>query len=399
MLIAGRLVSLLSFFALVANVFWLIRRLGGTSSGSVFGAAIFAAILLSFAPAYVGVDDPQLLGDAVMLAGFNLFLARGDTLSGILATALVVILAGLIKHNQIAVPLAITVWLLLNDKPRFVRWIAVFFAVSAVAIAGLYASFGFNVFGSIFIHRHYAIESSLLAISTWWLPLLPLFVTALIFSASRWHDSRQNIVVAYLAASALEGLLVFQGVNLNIEFDLVIALSISAGLALDAFVDGIRASGVPGRHANTVAVLFLSLGVIFTSPVKLGGLVDFIVHGKREDAALRDQIAFIASHRGPVICEQISLCYWSGKAFELDPFNSHLYFQSHPGSESALLKRVSDKDFPVIQLNAWQADRNDDSFSNDFMQALLKNYTITMTNDRPASAIFVPRTGDDETIR
>src|SRR6185503_3767237 len=64
--IAGRLLSLLSFLATCALIAAITRRMGAGLPGMLTAVVFFAAVLL-IASDYVGMDDPQLLGHALQL--------------------------------------------------------------------------------------------------------------------------------------------------------------------------------------------------------------------------------------------------------------------------------------------------------------------------------------------
>jgi hypothetical protein len=77
-IVAGRLLSLISFFAVAGAITVILREMGATVLASLFASLFFAAGVLA-ASDYVAMDDPQLLGHALQLAGLSLLLpARRD---------------------------------------------------------------------------------------------------------------------------------------------------------------------------------------------------------------------------------------------------------------------------------------------------------------------------------
>src|SRR5258706_7762533 len=115
--IAGRILSLLSFLSVCAGIA-LICRMMACGARACLCAAVFFAVILLVGSDYVAMADPQLLGHAVQLAAL-LLLLRGR----ILPAAVVFALSLFVKHNLLALPLAATVWLLWRDRRAALRFI------------------------------------------------------------------------------------------------------------------------------------------------------------------------------------------------------------------------------------------------------------------------------------
>ena len=75
----------------------------------------FVATLARFFEFYVGMNEPQLFGLAVMSAGFAWFWKRHAEGRAVEPAVLVMVLAGFIKHNFIALPLVALLWLWLDN--------------------------------------------------------------------------------------------------------------------------------------------------------------------------------------------------------------------------------------------------------------------------------------------
>ena len=74
--LAGRLLSLAAVAALAVMAALAIKRLGGNATAAAVGALYFLATMCRFFTDYVGMNDPQLLAQAVMSVGFLMFLRR-----------------------------------------------------------------------------------------------------------------------------------------------------------------------------------------------------------------------------------------------------------------------------------------------------------------------------------
>ena len=152
---AGRIISLLAVFVVAANITQTVRNLGGTTAFGIFSGALWIGILSKSYLPYVGVNDPQLLAHAVMTTGFTIFTASPRQTRYVAAAAFVMIVAGFIKHNEFAMPLAVTTWLLQHDRRILIRWISfsLIFLTLSFAICGLV--YGTAFFSQLFTPRAY----------------------------------------------------------------------------------------------------------------------------------------------------------------------------------------------------------------------------------------------------
>ena len=96
LLLSGRLVSLVSFVAVGVLAAILTRRFGGRRTDAVFGAACAMGFCYLVAPAWIVADDPQTLGEAVMLGALVSYSARPPDRFNLLRTAFILVLAGFI---------------------------------------------------------------------------------------------------------------------------------------------------------------------------------------------------------------------------------------------------------------------------------------------------------------
>jgi hypothetical protein len=100
-----------------------------------------------------------------------------------------------------------------------------------------------------------------------------------------------------------------------------------------------------------------------------------------------DDIDFLASNKGPVMCQDLSLCYWSGKDFEFDFFNTGQKILSGAIDKKKVSKLFEQHYFSVIQMK----DLTGGSFRKSISEEMLKYYEIIRVS--PKSGVFlVPRT-------
>jgi hypothetical protein len=63
------------------------------------------------------------------------------------------------------------------------------------------------------------------------------------------------------------------------------------------------------------------------------------------------QVDFLSAQPGPAICESILRCYYSGKPYLVDPFNSASLIHSGKLDENVLVSTIRAHDFAAIQFN------------------------------------------------
>ena len=106
-ILAGRLLSLVAVVAIAAAIALAVRRLGGSRVAARVSAAFFVATMSRFFMSYVGMNEPQLLSEAIMAFGFLGFLIARSNDRGYVGPVLVMALAGFVKHNIIAMPVTV----------------------------------------------------------------------------------------------------------------------------------------------------------------------------------------------------------------------------------------------------------------------------------------------------
>ena len=61
-------------------------------------------------------------------------------------------------------------------------------------------------------------------------------------------------------------------------------------------------------------------------------------------------IAFLKSHPGPALCDQLSLCLWAGKDAQVDVFNIGEQLKTGARDPAALTRLIAARHFAVLQL-------------------------------------------------
>ncbi len=134
-LYVGRALSLLATLGIGAAAAAVVRQFGGTRAACLIAGFWFVATMARFFEYYVGMNEPQLLGLAVMSAGLVWFLKRHGEGRAVEPAVLLMVLAGFIKHNFITVPLVALIWLTLDNWRLGARAALVGGAAAALGLA------------------------------------------------------------------------------------------------------------------------------------------------------------------------------------------------------------------------------------------------------------------------
>ena len=133
-LLSGRIIALASFLAIATLAASAVRHFDGDRVDAVFGGACALGFYYLMAPAWVASDDPQSLGEALMLAGLVSYISRPLDWRGLLRTALLVTFGGFVKHSLVAIPLAITFDIAIRSPRRLPYWLG---CCAGLAVGGL----------------------------------------------------------------------------------------------------------------------------------------------------------------------------------------------------------------------------------------------------------------------
>jgi hypothetical protein len=317
---AGRIIATVSVVAVAIMIGHIVRRSGAPVLWGVASAALFLAYDVLYFSQFIGVNNPQWLGQAVMLAGVLPLMRAGPlSKSRIVLAAAIMILAGLVKHNQLALPLAVTIWLGWKERRSLGIWLVSACAWGAVACAVLLMIFGPAIFVELLTFKRTTdmanFSDGIRKVGC----LAGLLAVALISFPAYAKERNWSLFALYgflgLILGALQRL--GSGVYVNAHFDALIALVVLAGISLGAPSSHSRALG-PLSRTLLLIPLVIPLALVATS------------HAKRSIRELRDRsqaekgwdaiIADVRDARGPVLCEVPVVCYWAGKPFSLDFF-------------------------------------------------------------------------------
>ena len=323
-LYVGRALSLLATLGIGGAAAAVVRQFGGTRAACLVTGFWFVATMARFFEFYVGMNEPQLLGLAVMSAGFAWFLRRHAQGRAVEPAILVMVLAGFIKHNFITLPLVALIWLALENWRLALR---------AALIGGAAAAFGLAI--CAFLFAPYFIADMLMprtyhlarALST--LGRLQFILPAMVLWAIwAWHESRSKPArfTALLIGIALPLCLIQKsgaGVDENAQFELIFATACGIGLAYDGLRrDPLRTGWSPDR-ISVIVLGILIVRLLLSTRLEFAYVLfspEYRAQAAEHAAVTRAEAARTAAIPGPVACQNLVVCRMAGKPFVYDHF-------------------------------------------------------------------------------
>jgi len=356
--VAGRILSLLSFLAVCGGIALVVRQMGCGTRGRLFAVLFFAAVLL-IGSDYVGMDDPQLAGHAIQLAAL-LLLLRGQIIAAALAFAASLFL----KHNMLALPLASAAWLLWQDRRVALRFIGCGLAAALAGLILFRLVYGTSLLTQLASPRFVSLANLRFAIAHLWWAVLPL--AALIILHGPW----KHFCVLYVTAALTLGLIFAagDGVDANAFFDLAIACALALGLTS-------RSGSTCPLAACSAAPLLLFM-VFHWSDSNFFFTRDFAVQSARD-------IAFLQSRPGLALCDQLSLCLWAGKGADVDVFNIGEAIKTGKRDPAPLAGMIRARRFAVLQI------QDLDVLGPKVRTEIAQNYRADHSDDN--GSFWVPR--------
>jgi hypothetical protein len=374
-ILAGRIVSLLSLGVVLGSVVAALRMMRCHWFSAGFAALFLLGGLLLYSD-YVGMNDPQMLGHAMEMVALLIALRGGK--AAMIAAALFCALAFFVKHNLIALPAALTLWLFWVARKRAVVFAAVYALALSLGLLLVHQAMGVDLIKALASPRAYSLSLLVSNLGAWLaFALVPLVgLTALLWQESR-REAALGFCALYAVSSLIAGIYFFggAGVDMNAMFDADIALALALGFAL-------------ARHSRRALIAALA-----TAPLAFGLVrsydpawltTSFWLHPYAEEkAGAAADIAFLKARPGPALCETLAFCYWAGKPEAIDVFNLSEAFRLHARSESDLVSLIDAQHFTAVQFE------QPAPFGPRVAAALQAHYRLDHESDN--GRIFVPR--------
>jgi hypothetical protein len=355
-ILAGRLLSLVAVIAIATAIALSVRRLGGSGVAAGISAAFFVATMSRFFISYVGMNEPQLLGEAIMAFAFLGFLIARSNNRGYVGPVLVMAFAGFIKHNIIAMPLTVLLWLGLYRRRQAVKCFCGAAIIIITGTAICYALFGRNFFFNILSPRHYSLKSSLGGFGK--LEWVSVGLVICLYNAwVHWRDANVQLCSCLIAVALGSYFLQKSGagVDINAQFDLVIAVSIGLGVAFTQVSLWPVARHLRVGHVQAILLLALCVRLLASKqlqPVRLVFDRNFKNEIAMREQAMTDSVENVRRIPGDVLCSTF-VSYRAGKPFAVDLFNVQQRILAGALPKDAITDRVAAGTLTIIEVDPY----------------------------------------------
>jgi hypothetical protein len=323
-LFAGRAASLIALVATAIEIFMCVRALAGCRMGAAIGALWYLAIMAHNSTKYIGANDPQLGGEAIMGAALVWFLLRDRAGQSPTPALLLMVVAGFWKHNVVAIPVAAIAWLFISGNRHALRATIIGAAACAVGIGACVVVFGPAFVPNLLANRQYAWSNVIGNIGH-----LQWSGLALLIWAGWAFSDRQTKAAKFTALHIACGLsaCILQwfghGVSGNAEFDLNLALGIGVGVAFTRIESSWLAQSIGVRRSRDVMIAALLLRLIVSDRQETALLVlsdEFRSSIYANQRFVQSEAAHVAAMSGEVACFNKVVCRLAGKPFVADEF-------------------------------------------------------------------------------
>jgi hypothetical protein len=392
-LLLGRLLSIISLAISCVLIGLIVRKLTGNLAPAFFAGFFCLGLFCTHATKYVGMYDPQMLAQVFFLSGLLLYISTAPTLGAILAIALLFIVGGNIKHSLIQFPIAVFLDLCFLSARKAVQFAVVSTILLAASIVLSIKLCGPFFIANLTYPRPYSLLHGLLDFLYNYGPILLPFVVAFIWVIRNRGDDRTRLIRIFFLVSLIVGIGFGggTGISINVNFANFFAISIVLGLIL--YDVGRTPSPFPNHRnlwkrgcpivlsASFVLALFLSHYFNVWNRLQMMPV---------EQRQFDTETSFIGAQRGPALCESVLRCYFAGKEYVYDPFNSTRLVLFHKLDASELVQSIAAHEYGAIQLHApvGSLERPNELFPDAVLDAVSHYYVLGF--DDPECAIYVP---------
>jgi len=361
--VTGRWISLISLLITGVLVALMVRHGDASRHAAVFSFLLYEIGIAILLPDRIGMDDPQLLAEALSTAGLYFYLRNPVSNRFLCLSALLFCLGGFTKQTMLAFPAAVAIDLFLKSRKAFVVWAAamVFSAASLMALiywsdgpyllrhlTGAARTYSYHLAWSQF--HHYVLNFQ---------ALLVIAVASSICMLRSRFPFVAAFVMSHLLAFSLAGGF---GVDMNIFFNPLAATALVCGVALSEIT--LPRADLRLPFMNSAAALMFGLfaiSIMIFVPGQLRRNRQQLRLLPARASEFQSAVELLKARPGPALCESHLLCYEAGKPFEYEPFSVQEQLETGLLREEDILQLLRTHHFQTVEV----ALREDEEKLND----------------------------------
>jgi hypothetical protein len=240
--------------------------------------------------------------------------------------------------------------------------------VIVIGIAICYVSFGRDFFLNILAPRHYSVKKAIRSYKDLKWVLVGL-VACVCNGCVRWRDPSVRLCSGLIAIALATFFLqrTADGVWINAQFDLVIAVAIGLGVAYTHVPLWPLACRLPSAVARAILLLVVCARLLVPrelEPIRM--LVDrrFKNEIAIREQAMADSVEGVRRTPGDVLCPML-ISYWAGKPFVVDTFNAEQRMSAGALPKDAVTARVAAGALTIVKTDQRARWKNPFRLSRD----------------------------------
>ena len=395
--LTGRAVAFASLLATAALVAAIVRRLTGSWRASIFAGLCYFVWIGTYSPDRRAMNDPHLLGMAFTTFGLYAYVHAPRRLGWLAISAIAFATGVFTKNNLIAFPIATALDLLLRRQWRtFAVWATIGIVAGITLLCLTFWLDSRYFFHHLLLARPYDVTGGVAAnldFATWFYAPLAIALGWLYWGGQ--STNRLTSAVLLLVTAAIETVFAFgSGVDSNIFYDVIAALALVTTLALWSLEQAVPQERWAQAVLGTLVVLPALAGAMHV-PRQVHSDVKIWRELPSREADTAKAIEMLDHVSGPVLCENILLCFEAHKPMGLDA--NFIQAQTRLGRvpEDVLLSQIDTGYYGAVEIGeeASRAPITPGSpqlrFSPAFMAALFNRYRPML--ETAHFSIFLPR--------
>lgn len=393
----GRALSLLGLLLCCAFTGAIVHRLTTSLHHGVLAGFLCLTIFCANACSRMGMDDPQMFAQLFFMAGLFVYVVHREKSWSLFLIALLFVAGGNIKQNLIDFPLAIALDLWLVNKRRLALFLGFLVLLELPAFYLNIRLGGPGFVTQLLVPRRFIWTRLFKGAFDYYIVLLIPIVGAVVSAVRAYRDKAQRVIAIFFAVSVLVGLLFGggAGVSINAYFSSTLAMAMLLGLFM--YRASIWGPQWPDGSAQWGGAVSLGLFFWMLIPMQCDNILFPIQNWERLQAQQQrfvKQVSFLRAQTGQSLCESLLLCYYAGKPYELDPFNSTSLIAFGKLDESTLVNGIRNQQYSAIQfdkppLRGGLPDAPPERFTPATLRAVQENY-VPALQDLDCT-VYVPR--------
>lgn len=391
-LFSGRIVAWVGFITLAGTIIAILRQVRCDRIAACFAALLFLGYMTIHYDNYIGMDDPQLFAHSLIVLGVWVYIRYEGKFLAPVGAALLITAGLFVKHNIIALPLSLTLWLVVYNRTALLRFVisSVVFVLASFAVCRI--AFGSNFISSLLAPRQYSLgrlyEQSIKLLLPMQIPLAFTTIGGVLMIGDRYAV----LFTGYTAIAVAIACLTKAGVGTgnNAGFDIVIAFSLAGGYLVsrlreqpEPLLPRLRPwiFGIYAASAIAEALFVSNKDILLVRP--------WIEAERNKEMATREAIHVIATRPSPALCETLAICYWAHKPVALDSFNYMQGVAAGTKDINVLLNMISHEYYKSIQIIPPPTS----TMRDEIWDTVQKHYQKLQTSapDQSTGVIFVSR--------